>query len=103
MSAHLSVLAHAGLVSSERQGRSIIYRAYLERLRALMMFLVKDCCDGSPALCEPLIAELSCCGDRKRVVWGTCVSGRVDSVGRRIVNKNNTLGLHVATRNTTQL
>ncbi len=62
MSAHLSVLAHAGLVSSERQGRSIIYRADLERLRALMMFLVKDCCDGSPALCEPLIAELSCCG-----------------------------------------
>ena len=62
MSAHLSVLAHVGLVTSQRQGRSIIYRADLERLRALMMFLVKDCCDGSPALCEPLIAELSCCG-----------------------------------------
>src|SRR3546814_14134699 len=31
MSAHLSVLAHAGLVSSERQGRSLIYRADLER------------------------------------------------------------------------
>ena len=33
MSAHLSILSRAGLVSGERQSRSIIYRANLARLR----------------------------------------------------------------------
>jgi hypothetical protein len=26
-----------------------------------MLFLAKDCCRGSPQLCAPLIAELTCC------------------------------------------
>jgi len=26
-----------------------------------MLFLVKDCCAGSPELCAPLLAELSPC------------------------------------------
>jgi ArsR family transcriptional regulator, arsenate/arsenite/antimonite-responsive transcriptional repressor len=62
MSTHLAILARAGLVSSERQSRSIIYRADLERLRTLTLFLVKDCCGGEAELCESLIAELvPCC------------------------------------------
>lgn len=61
MSAHLGILARAELVKSERQSRSIIYRADLDRLRALTLFLVKDCCAGSPELCAPLIAELTPC------------------------------------------
>jgi ArsR family transcriptional regulator, arsenate/arsenite/antimonite-responsive transcriptional repressor len=62
MSTHLAVLARAGLVVSERQSRSIIYRADLDRLRALTLFLVKDCCGGKAELCESLIAELvPCC------------------------------------------
>ena len=61
MSAHLSILARAGLVRSERRSRSIIYGADLDRLRALMLFLVKDCCAGSAELCTPLIAELAPC------------------------------------------
>ncbi|HVF94681.1 MAG TPA: metalloregulator ArsR/SmtB family transcription factor [Sphingomonas sp.] len=59
MSAHLGVLARAGIVRSERQSRSIVYRADLDGLRALMLFLVKDCCAGAPELCGPLLAELS--------------------------------------------
>ena len=35
MSTHLSVLARAGLIRSDRQSRSIIYRAELEQVRAL--------------------------------------------------------------------
>jgi DNA-binding transcriptional ArsR family regulator len=35
LSPHLGVLTRAGLVSSERIGRSIIYRAELQRLRRL--------------------------------------------------------------------
>ncbi|KKI21528.1 transcriptional regulator [Sphingomonas sp. ABOLG] len=61
MSAHLGILARAGLVRSERQSRSIIYRADLGGLRALTLFLIKDCCAGSPELCAPLVAELTPC------------------------------------------
>ena len=60
-STHLAVLAKAGLVASEKRGRHMIQRARLERLRELMLFLAKDCCQGRAELCEPLIAELSCC------------------------------------------
>ena len=43
-------------------GRVVIqYRADVDGLRALMLFLVKDCCAGSPELCAPLISELACC------------------------------------------
>jgi ArsR family transcriptional regulator len=58
LSAHLSALAHARVVFSERRGRSIIYRANLARLRELTLFLVKDCCGGRSELCEMLAAEL---------------------------------------------
>ena len=61
MSAHLGILARAGLVRSERHSRSIVYRADLDGLRALTLFLVKDCCAGSPELCAPLLAELTPC------------------------------------------
>lgn len=62
MSAHLGVLSRAGLVKSERQSRSIIYRADLDTLRALTLFLVKDCCEGRAEVCAPLVAELvPCC------------------------------------------
>jgi ArsR family transcriptional regulator, arsenate/arsenite/antimonite-responsive transcriptional repressor len=61
MSAHLSILARAGLVMSERQSRSIIYRANLVRLRELTLFLLKDCCGGLPEVCAPLVADLATC------------------------------------------
>lgn len=61
MSAHLAILARAGLVRSERHSRSIIYRADLDAVRGLMLFLVKDCCAGSAELCAPLVAELAPC------------------------------------------
>ena len=61
MSAHLAVLSRAGLVRSERHSRSIVYRADLDGLRALTLFLVRDCCAGKPELCAPLIAELTPC------------------------------------------
>ena len=68
MSAHLATLARAGLVRSERQSRSIIYRADLDRLRDLMLFLVKDCCGGRTELCAPLIAALTPCCPAEQVL-----------------------------------
>ena len=61
MSTHLGILARAGLVSAERRSRQMIYRADLDALRSLTLFLVKDCCQGRAELCEPLLAELACC------------------------------------------
>jgi ArsR family transcriptional regulator, arsenate/arsenite/antimonite-responsive transcriptional repressor len=52
LSAQLSILARAGLVSGTRDGRSIIYRAGVEGIRSLVGFLVTDCCDGHPQLCD---------------------------------------------------
>ncbi len=60
-STHLAVLAKAGLVKSEKRGRQQIQRADIDTLRALMIFLAKDCCEGRPELCEPLLADLACC------------------------------------------
>lgn len=47
LSAHLNILSHARIVSSARKGRSIVYRAELSRLDALVRFLVEDCCGGA--------------------------------------------------------
>ncbi len=58
---HLSALENAGVITSERQSRHIIYRASYENLGGLMSFLLNDCCDNHPdirACCAP---EISCC------------------------------------------
>lgn len=60
-STHLAVLVKAGLVVSEKRGRQQIQRANIDALRDLMLFLAKDCCGGRADLCEPLLAELTCC------------------------------------------
>ncbi len=61
LSSHLAILARAGLITSERQSRIIQYRADIGGLRALMLFLARDCCGGSPDLCGPLLADLARC------------------------------------------
>jgi ArsR family transcriptional regulator len=58
LSAHLSVLTRAALVTSERHSRSIIYRASLANFQKVALFLLQDCCDGRPDLCAPVIATL---------------------------------------------
>jgi DNA-binding transcriptional ArsR family regulator len=58
MSSHLSILTRAGLVSSQRRGRSIVYRADLTTLRAVMLFLLQDCCGGAPELCASLVSRI---------------------------------------------
>jgi len=67
MSSHLAVLSRAGLISAQRISRSIIYRAELSHLRAVMLFMLKDCCEGRPEICAPLIDELTpCCSPPPR-------------------------------------
>ncbi|HWT09775.1 MAG TPA: metalloregulator ArsR/SmtB family transcription factor [Roseomonas sp.] len=54
LSFHLRALDQAGLIAATRQGRSLIYAAQVERLRALMCFLADACCDGDPPRCGDL-------------------------------------------------
>ena len=54
LSTHLSILARASLIRGTRQGRSIIYRADVNGMKALVDFLITDCCDGRPELCDLL-------------------------------------------------
>ena len=60
MSSHLSVLLHAGLIRSQREGRAIRYFADMEGMRALLAFLLEDCCGGKPELCRQVLDEISC-------------------------------------------
>lgn len=63
LSAHLGIMSRSGLLTSERHSRSIVYRADLGRLREMVVFLLKDCCEGRNDLCAPLLAELAVCCD----------------------------------------
>jgi ArsR family transcriptional regulator len=54
ISTHLAILVRAGLLRSLREGRTIIYRADVEGMRALIGFLVNDCCNGHPEICSLL-------------------------------------------------
>ena len=66
MSFHLSHLEQAGLVESRRDGRSIIYSVSYPALSALLEFLMRDCCQGHPDVCSPVVNKLvACCEPAK--------------------------------------
>ncbi|GLS05746.1 transcriptional regulator [Chitiniphilus shinanonensis] len=48
LSFHLKELANAGLVSQERAGRHLIYRAGYDAMNALLGYLTDNCCAGEP-------------------------------------------------------
>lgn len=58
LSFHLKTLLHSGLVTQEREGRHLRYRAQVERMQSLLNFLTAECCQGQPCLTVP---ELRCC------------------------------------------
>jgi ArsR family transcriptional regulator, arsenate/arsenite/antimonite-responsive transcriptional repressor len=62
LSSHLSILARSGLIRGTRDGRSIVYRADIEGMRALIAFLITECCDGHPELCnlQDALRETGC-------------------------------------------
>lgn len=58
LSFHLKELTHADLISQERDGRNLIYRANFDRMKHLLAFLTEHCCHGdacqvSAAACRP--------------------------------------------------
>ncbi len=64
LSFQLNVLANAGLVSSRRDGRSIIYASGYDAMAELLVYLMEDCCQGRPEVCAPMAqaaSRVACC------------------------------------------
>ncbi len=56
LSFHLKELVHSGLVSQERDGRHLIYRATFDRMDALIGYLTENCCQGQACAVESAAA-----------------------------------------------
>jgi ArsR family transcriptional regulator len=59
LSFHLKELTNAGLVTQERLGRYLIYRASFENMNALLGYLTANCCQGEQCL-EETTASCKC-------------------------------------------
>lgn len=60
MSSHLAILSRAGLIASQRSGRSIHYSANYDTMRALLLYLVEDCCGGDTNMGASIAQAMSC-------------------------------------------
>ena len=60
LSFHLNQLRFAGLITSRRESRSIIYSANFKAMNGLLAYLTENCCGGRPELCAP--AAMPNCG-----------------------------------------
>lgn len=63
LSTHLAILERAGLVTARREGRLVYYAAAFDRVRALIGFLLEDCCAGNAQMCDAVatMARQACC------------------------------------------
>ena len=55
LSFHLRELERAGLLTSWRRQRQVLYAAEYEGFRRLLAFLTEDCCQGHPEICSGLL------------------------------------------------
>lgn len=56
LSFHLKELVHSGLVTQERDGRNLIYRASIEQMNSLLAYLTAHCCQGAECEVAPVPA-----------------------------------------------
>ena len=71
LSFHLNQLRFAGLVTSRRESRSIIYSANFKAISDLVAYLTENCCGGRPELCSSALVSgcaASECGPSPTVV-----------------------------------
>ena len=60
LSFHLKELMHAGLVTQERQGRNLIYRASFTTMNELLGYLTENCCEGAACSTTDAAADCRC-------------------------------------------
>ena len=59
LSFHLKELVNADLISQERVGRNLVYRAQFDRMNAVLAYLTQNCCQGQA--CLPALAAACDC------------------------------------------
>lgn len=59
LSFHLKELAGAALITQERLGRHLVYRAAYDQMNGLLSYLTEHCCQGAPCAVSP--AQEDCC------------------------------------------
>lgn len=60
LSFHLKELTHAGLITQERVGRNLLYRADFEKMNSVLSFLTANCCRGTECL-DSAGKKVVCC------------------------------------------
>lgn len=60
LSFHLKELMNADLISQERSGRNLIYRAQFDRMNAVLTFLSQNCCQGEACEVSPQVICQTC-------------------------------------------
>jgi predicted transcriptional regulator len=60
LSFHLKELMRADLISQERSGRNLIYRAQYDRMSAVLTYLSQNCCQGQACEVVPEPVCQSC-------------------------------------------
>jgi DNA-binding transcriptional ArsR family regulator len=61
LSFHLKELVHAGLATSEPDGRKLVYRASFAQMDALLGYLTEHCCQGATCAVTPARTRKSAC------------------------------------------
>lgn len=61
LSFHLKELERSGLVAARRDGRFIRYALACDGTRALLDYLMQDCCQGRADICPPSREANACC------------------------------------------
>lgn len=72
LSTHLQALEQAGLISSRREGRSILYAANRARMLQLTAFLLTDCARTQPPFVDLLAAAAAPFPARREVPMAHC-------------------------------
>ena len=60
LSFHLKELMNAGLVTQERQGRNLVYRAAYDQMNELLGYLTRNCCAGAECAVGASAAACGC-------------------------------------------
>lgn len=83
LSFHLNQLRFAGLVTSRRESRSIIYSANFKAMNDLLAYLTDNCCGGRPELCAP-----NACGPLESSATPARATGKGIRAQRKIHGKS---------------